>query len=65
MATTCGYLCPQCEGRGFKENGEDCDWCSIDHIKSNSVLDNSTENDVAEWIEKVHNSACCGDWEQK
>jgi hypothetical protein len=23
----CGYVCPQCEGTGFTENGEPCDWC--------------------------------------
>lgn len=24
----CGYVCPQCEGRGFTGTGENCDWCS-------------------------------------
>jgi 23S rRNA pseudouridine2457 synthase len=25
---TCGYICPQCEGRGFTDDGKDCDWCT-------------------------------------
>jgi hypothetical protein len=25
---TCGYVCPQCEGRGVLESGEICDYCS-------------------------------------
>jgi hypothetical protein len=24
----CGYVCPQCEGTGFTETGEPCDWCT-------------------------------------
>jgi hypothetical protein len=23
----CGYVCPQCEGKGFTEDGEPCNWC--------------------------------------
>lgn len=23
----CGYVCPKCEGRGFTDDGADCDWC--------------------------------------
>jgi len=26
--TSCGYICPKCEGRGYTDTGEDCDWCS-------------------------------------
>jgi hypothetical protein len=25
----CGYVCPQCEGKGFTDTGEVCDWCSL------------------------------------
>lgn len=25
---TCGYTCPQCEGKGFMEDGTPCDWCN-------------------------------------
>ncbi|MFA6515705.1 MAG: hypothetical protein WCU83_01095 [Bacteroidia bacterium] len=24
---TCGYVCPQCEGKEIMENGEPCDFC--------------------------------------
>ncbi len=24
----CGYVCPQCEGKGFTDDGEVCNWCS-------------------------------------
>lgn len=27
--STCGYLCPKCEGRGFLDDGSECDWCTI------------------------------------
>ncbi len=25
---TCGYVCPQCEGSGIMEGGDDCDYCN-------------------------------------
>ncbi len=31
--STCGYTCPQCEGKGFMEDGTPCDWCSVE-VKS-------------------------------
>lgn len=40
--TTCGYVCPQCEGSGFLESGEACDWCTAaESIKprSNEIND--------------------------
>jgi hypothetical protein len=52
---TCGYLCPACEGRKFKEDGSDCDWCRVAETK---VLSNEELN---EWIEKVHQGPCCSD----
>jgi hypothetical protein len=24
---TCGYFCPVCEGKGFTDEGEVCDYC--------------------------------------
>lgn len=47
---TCGYLCPQCEGKGYLEEGHPCDWCSTE-IKS-SVTDE-------DWIKSTHEGACC------
>ncbi|MCU0443044.1 MAG: hypothetical protein MUE96_11650 [Bacteroidia bacterium] len=36
--TTCGYICPQCEGRGFLESGETCDWCApTTHMNPNTI----------------------------
>ncbi|HSZ26359.1 MAG TPA: hypothetical protein VK766_11585 [Cytophagaceae bacterium] len=51
--STCGYICPQCGGKGFKENGSTCDWC----------LEIITQEKIAlhEWIEKVHEGPCCSD----
>lgn len=45
----CGYVCPQCEGKGFTETGDACDWCSKPEI--------SDEN----WIKEVHEGKCCAD----
>ena len=56
---TCGYLCPVCEGKGFKEDGSDCDWCRVELSVKNAKQD--SENDLEEWIEKVHQGPCCSD----
>lgn len=55
---TCGYLCPKCEGRGFTDEGETCDWCI-----PTSPANSSTISDE-EWMEKVHKGPCCGDWDE-
>lgn len=57
--TTCGYLCPVCEGKGFKEDGCDCDWCQ----GATGVKKQPSETDLNEWIEKVHQGPCCSDAE--
>ena len=31
--STCGYTCPQCEGKEFMEDGTPCDWCG-EQLKS-------------------------------
>jgi hypothetical protein len=54
---TCGYLCPKCEGRGFTDDGEICDWCETPQTKSNSPQ----LTDQEEWIKQVHENPCCGD----
>ncbi len=67
---SCGYLCPVCEGKGFKEDGSDCDWCTIDNVgKKKEVILKSSEqsisaSDLEEWIEKVHQGPCCSDREE-
>lgn len=53
---TCGYLCPQCEGKGFLTDAMlPCDWCS-----SNKPIESESLSDQ-EWIDKVHGSNCCSD----
>lgn len=51
----CGYLCPQCEGRGFTDDGETCDWCSD---KPESSPQNITDE---QWLKEVHEGKCCAD----
>ena len=51
----CGYVCPQCEGRGFTENGEACDWCTD---KTDELTDTITDT---AWIKEVHEGKCCAD----
>ena len=36
---TCGYICPACEGRGYNEKGNTCEWCSVEEIKPNNKED--------------------------
>ena len=35
---TCGYTCPQCEGKGFLEDGTVCDWCGEEVESSDKKL---------------------------
>jgi len=59
---TCGYLCPQCEGRGFREDGSPCDWCSVaTSAHKENVPKNSIELSDEDWIEKVHGKCSCSD----
>jgi hypothetical protein len=58
---TCGYLCPQCEGRGFIDSGDVCDWCST----VPATKQKPSEEELNNWIESVHQSPCCGDLGQK
>lgn len=51
----CGYVCPQCEGRGFTEDGETCDWCSKPSGES------TTQTSDEDWIKEVHEGKCCAD----
>jgi hypothetical protein len=54
MATTCGYICPQCNGTGLTPDSLDnCSWCDRVEI--------TTEK----WIETVHEQSCCSDIGQK
>jgi hypothetical protein len=52
----CGYVCAKCEGKGFLENLEPCDFCQITLPKS-KVIEIKDED----WIKTVHNGSCCWD----
>ena len=41
---TCGYACPQCEGRGFNDEGEVCDWCGEKKEEKNDSDDEEDTN---------------------
>jgi len=56
--STCGYICPQCEGRGFLESGEVCDWCSVTPPPEQKKNDTISDE---EWQRSVHEGKCCGD----
>jgi hypothetical protein len=34
----CGYVCPQCEGKGLLEDGSVCDWCNHSTITSSFTM---------------------------
>ncbi len=51
---TCGYLCPQCEGRGYLESGDSCEWCNVQYTPSITITDE-------EWLKSTHEGTCCSD----
>jgi len=53
--STCGYICPKCEGRKFLDDGTDCDWCKEEVQENTGPISDET------WIKKVHEGKCCGD----
>lgn len=57
----CGYLCPQCEGRGFLDDTSECNWCSPEKPKQQTNSLQTKEEELEEWIAKVHGSNCCSD----
>lgn len=38
----CGYVCPQCEGLGFTDTGEPCDFCQ--QYSNPQPQENPTDN---------------------
>ena len=40
--STCGYTCPQCEGKGFLEDGSVCDWCAEIVKKDDEKVENGS-----------------------
>ena len=55
----CGYVCPQCEGKGFIDTGEVCDYCHVNEPPISSAKQQQLERE--DWIKKVHEGPCCGD----
>ncbi len=41
--STCGYTCPQCEGKGFMEDGTPCDWCNSEVKKEKEKVESDDE----------------------
>jgi hypothetical protein len=52
--STCGYICPQCEGAGFTDDGNACDWCTPSVSKVENISDE-------EWLKQTHESCGCSD----
>jgi arsenate reductase len=36
--STCGYVCPKCEGKGFLANFSTCDWCSTSNKENDNMI---------------------------
>lgn len=51
--STCGYVCPLCEGTGLDEKAEPCTWCSATPPPIN-VSDE-------EWLASTHEGCGCSD----
>lgn len=55
---TCGYICPQCNGTELKDNGDICDWCSVDMVIKDEPKVIISDD---EWMKNVHEGKCCAD----
>ncbi len=56
---TCGYVCPQCEGRGVLESGEICDYCSKPIEKKEDFQESNQENHDRTEGKAYRKFACC------
>ena len=57
---TCGYICPQCGGSGYTDEGEVCDWCKpVAEVKG----DDKNANELSDegWMKETHEGKCCAD----
>lgn len=52
--STCGYICPACEGTGYNAEGEPCHWCSTDK---------QSEPTDEKWLNSTHEGCGCSDEE--
>jgi|GEM_PF-904392 len=55
--STCGYICPACNGSEIDEHGNQCHWCSKTS-KEQPSQNNITDQD---WLKTVHEGPCCSD----
>ena len=60
--STCGYLCPKCEGANYLENGEPCDWCKVP-IATTNIQTKNNDEEIEAWLKQVHEGPCCSDSE--
>jgi hypothetical protein len=46
---TCGYLCPACEGRGYDDNANVCNWCTIENppVKKEKNIEDENPTDLS------------------
>jgi hypothetical protein len=55
----CGYVCPQCEGRGFTDDVNPCDWCANPTVSTPTTNQTTITNE--QWLKEVHEGKCCAD----
>ncbi len=46
--STCGYICPVCEGKGFLDNLSNCNWCNADVIVKDVIIPQANPKDELE-----------------
>jgi len=46
LTMTCGYVCPNCEGKGFTENLEPCVYCNAPELKKHTEDNANTNKEI-------------------
>jgi hypothetical protein len=41
--STCGYICPSCNGTQLNEEGDSCNWCVLDEDKKKEASNDTPE----------------------
>jgi hypothetical protein len=42
--STCGYVCPVCEGKGYTDEGKKCNYCNLAYEMTS---ENEQQHDIA------------------